>query len=167
MNSRSDQLAILFREAEKLRKRHELADTITPDYFEPGMMEYLEQSNAVYDKESNVLTLNFEAKGTQYEGRTEAIERIRCGDKLTILRDKDHQYNPNNFSIISAKGINLGNVPAELCNAMADLYDNGVLSIRDAEVSYVEPISKRSRHAKQAILFVRVIIDIQVGDRYE
>lgn len=164
MNSKSDQLAILFRETEKLQERHTLAETVTPDYYEPGMMEYLEQSNAVYNEESSVLTLSFEAKGTRYEGRTEAIERIKCGDKLIIVRDKENQYNPNNFSIISTKGINLGNVPAELCNAMADLYDNGVLSIKDAEVSYVEPISKRSRHAKQAVLFVRVIIDIQTGD---
>lgn len=48
---------------------------------------------------------------------------------------------------------NVGNMPAELCNAIAPLYDTGVLIIKRASVSYVEPISKRNRHAKQAILF--------------
>ena len=47
-------------------------------------------------------------------------------------------------------------MPAELCNAIAPLYDNGNLHFLGASVSYVEPISKRSRHAKQAMLFVEL-----------
>ena len=45
---------------------------------------------------------------------------------------------------------------AELCNVIAPLYDMGELTIEKAVVSFVEPISRRSRHAKQAILFVEL-----------
>ena len=41
-------------------------------------------------------------------------------------------------------------------NAIAPLYDAGVLCFEQATVSFVEPISKRSRHAKQAVLFVEL-----------
>ena len=47
-------------------------------------------------------------------------------------------------------------MPAELCNAIAPLYDDRHLEFLGASVSYVEPISKRSRHAKQAMLFVEL-----------
>ena len=47
-------------------------------------------------------------------------------------------------------------MPAELCNAIAPLYDNGNLHFLGSSVSFVEPISKRSRHAKQAVLFVEL-----------
>jgi len=43
-----------------------------------------------------------------------------------------------------------------LCNAVAPLYDSGRLVFDEAHVSYVEPISKRSRLAKQAMLFVEL-----------
>ena len=53
-------------------------------------------------------------------------------------------------------GRNVGNMPAELCNVIAPLFDEGTLRIERAAVSFVEPISRRSRHAKQAILFVEM-----------
>ena len=36
------------------------------------------------------------------------------------------------------------------------LYDSAELRMLKAHLSYVEPISKRSRHAKQAVLFVEL-----------
>ena len=47
-------------------------------------------------------------------------------------------------------------MPAELCNAIAPLYDSGNLVFEYSRTSFVEPISKRSRHAKQAVLFVEL-----------
>ena len=35
----------LLEEVQKLHHRQELSQTITEDYFEPGMMEYLDQSD--------------------------------------------------------------------------------------------------------------------------
>ena len=42
-------------------------------------------------------------------------------------------------------------------------YDEGTLIFEGASVSFVEPISKRSRHAKQAVLFVELRAKVQMG----
>lgn len=73
-----------------------------------------------------------------------------------VIREKDNPYNANNFVLHTEKGQDVGNMPAELCNAIAPLFDSGELVFENASVSFVEPISKRSRHAKQAMLFVEL-----------
>ena len=147
-------LNALLTEAEKLHKRHLLSETVGPDWYEPGMMEYLAESDGSFDLATGILHLRFESRGTRYDGRTEQIESVSVGDPLRIVRDPENPYNSNNFRILTAKGHDVGNMPAELCNVIAPLYDECSLSIDTASVSFVEPISKRSRHAKQAVLFV-------------
>lgn len=146
----------LLSEAEKLHHRQALSKTVGPDYFEPGMMEYLDQSEGLYEECTGRMLLRFEARGTRYEGRTEQIEKVTAGDAIQVVRDRENPFNPNNFTLLTAKGKNVGNMPVELCNAIAPLYDDGNLHFLGASVSYVEPISKRSRHAKQAVLFVEL-----------
>jgi hypothetical protein len=157
----------LLAEAEKLHQKYELSKTVGPDWFEPGMMEYLDQSEGLYEPETGKITLRFEVKGTRYEGRTEYIETMKRGDKITVLRDKENVYNANNFTLINKKGQNVGNMPAELCNAIAPLYDSGVLVIEKAFASFVEPITKRSRYAKQAVLFVEMHCDLIETSEFE
>ena len=79
----------------------------------------------------------------------EVCREIRQSSKVPII-------------MLTAKGKNVGNMPAELCNAIAPLHDNGNLHFLGASVSYVEPISKRSRHAKQAVLFVELKMNIRI-----
>ena len=146
----------LVAELDKLHARYELSKTVGPDWFEPGMMEYLDRSEGVYDRENGKMLLRFESRGTRYDGRTEQIEKVRVGDPIVVTRDRENRYNSNNFILMSEKGCDLGNMPAELCNAIAPLYDRGELVFEGAEVSFVEPISKRNRHAKQAVLFVEL-----------
>lgn len=141
---------------EKLHEKNLLSKKVGPDYFEPGMMEYLEQYEGIYDESRKELLLRFESKGTRYSGRTEQIEKIKAGDPIQIIRDHDNQYNSNNFMILTMSGKDIGTVPADLCNAMAPLYDSSALVFQAACVSFVDPISKRSCHAKQAILFVEL-----------
>ena len=160
MSTKQEWIQRLLQETEKLHARHKLSKTVTADYFEPGRMEYLAQSDGTYDPDSGVILLRFEAKGTRYEGRTEQIEKVRPGDPLQVVRENTNRFNPNNFTLLTAKGKNVGNMPAELCNAIAPLYDCGTLRIANAQVSFVEPISKRSRHAKQAILFAECSIEL-------
>jgi len=143
-------------ELKKLHDRNELSKTVGPDYYEPGMMEYLDQFEGLWNEITGEIILRFEAKGTRYEGRTEQIEKVETGDSIQVIRDEQNAYNSNNFKLLTAKGKDVGNLPAELCNAIAPLYDNGDLTLETALVSYVEPISKRSRYAKQAILFVEM-----------
>lgn len=146
----------LLKEIDNLHKRNELSKVVGPSYFEPGMMEYLEQSDGSFDPSTGEVHIRFEARGTRYDGRTERIEKIKSGDPIQIVRDEANKFNTNNFILCTGKGQNVGNMPAELCNAIAPLYDMGAVTIVSAKVSFVEPISKRSRHAKQAILFVEM-----------
>lgn len=149
-------------EVNKLHARKELSQTVGVDYFEPGMMEYLDQSEGVYNSETGEVLLRFEVKGTRYEGRTEQIEKVQLFDDVLVRRDEKNSYNANNFELHTTSGKSLGNMPAELCNVIAPLYDSGELRLLKARVSFVEPISKRSRHAKQAVLFVELKLTIQI-----
>ena len=146
----------LLREVEHLHQRHELAAAVGPDYFDPGRMEYLEQSDGRYDAAAGSLVIRFESRGTRYDGRTEQIEKVKLGDEVRVTRDEENQFNHNNFLLLTRKGRDIGCMPAELCNVIAPLYDEGAITFESARVSFVEPISKRSRHAKQAVLFVEL-----------
>ncbi len=155
-----NQKASLLREAEKLHRRLELAKTVGPDWYEPGMMEYLDQSDGIWDEIAGRLLLRFEYRGTRYDGRTELIERLSVGTPIIVRRDPENPYNPNNFVLETENGEDAGNMPAELCNAIAPLYDAGFLVFERVAVSYVEPISKRSRYAQQGILYVELLCRI-------
>lgn len=148
-------------EIDKLHKRKEISKSVGPDYFEPGMMEYLDQSEGLYDFSNGKILIRFESRGTRYDGRTEMIEKVNVGDAIKITRDSQNPYNSNNFLLFTEKGKDVGNMPAELCNVIAPLYDNGELLIESAFVSFVDPISKRSRHAKQAVLFVEAHMELR------
>ena len=156
MFSHEEQINALQNEIDSLHRKKLLFYDIPEDYFEPGEMEYLDQYDGIYDKAENKGTLCFEVKGTQYEGRTEEIERVQAEDPIVVLRDKENQYNANNFRILSEKKRDLGNMPADLCNAIAPLYDDGIFKIINSVVSFVEPISARSRYARKAVLFVQI-----------
>ncbi len=151
----------LLEEVKKFREKYELSLTVEPDYYEPGFMEYLDQYDGRYDKETETIYIKTEAMGTRYEGRTEQIESIKLGDKINIIRDTENTFNRNNFLLLTESNKNVGTLSADLCNVLAPLYDNGYLSFENASVSYVEPISKRSRHAKKAVLFVEVVIEMK------
>ena len=153
---KDDRLNLLINELNKLHHRLELSQTVTPEYFEPGMMEYLDKSDGTYDPQTGEIMIRFEAKGTRYDGRTEIIEKMKSGDTITVLRDRENPYNSNNFTMVNEKGSNVGNMPMELCNAIAPLYDSGELVFENAFASFVDPITQRSRHAKQAMLFVEL-----------
>ena len=75
-----ERLNLLINELEKLHHRLELSQTVTPEYFEPGMMEYLDKSDGTYDPQTGGIMIRFEAKGTRYDGRTEIIEKMKSGD---------------------------------------------------------------------------------------
>lgn len=156
-----EQKAQLLEQVAQLARRRALAGTVGPDYFEPGMMEYLEQSEGLYDAAAGKIQIRFEARGTRYEGRTEQIEKVKPGDPVELVREPENPFNANNFTLLTGREWNVGNMPAELCNAIAPLYDGGYLTIDRAFVSFVDPISKRSRHAKQAILFVELHMTLQ------
>lgn len=146
----------LLRELINLHRQKELSQTISSDYFEPDMPEYADRLDGIYDLVSGEITMRFQSNGIRYEGRTEQIEKVKNGAPIKVVRDKSNPINPNNFLLITTKDKDIGFMPKELCDAIAPLYDQGVLEFCGAKVSYVMPISKRSRYAKKAILFVEL-----------
>ena len=164
MEAYSERLNSLLEATEALQKRYELSKVVTPDYYEPGMMEYLDQSFGQYDPSTGQIILRFEVKGVRYDGRTELIEHVCAGDPVRVERDAGNPYNDCNFRILNENDKDLGNMPAALCNAMAPLYDAGEVKFLFACVSFVEPISKRNRHAKQPMLFVELRLSVWPRD---
>lgn len=161
-NTLQEQIQNLLAEADRLHCRHESAHAIEAAYFEPGAMEYPAQSEGIYDAENGTILLRFEVKGTRYEGRTERIENVTVGMPVHLVRDRENAYNSKNFMIMTPKGKDLGNMPAALCNVIAPLYDGGNALFVKSTVSFVDPISKRSRHAKQAVLFVELQMQVKI-----
>lgn len=142
--------------AEKLQNKKELSAHIGPDYYEPGNMENLDQYCGLFDETNDQLVIRTESKGLRYEGRTPRLDTLSVGDPVKLVREPNNPFNENNIMILSEKGENLGNLSAELCNAISPLLDPGYLTIEEAHVSYIERIRDRSRYAKQGVLFIEV-----------
>lgn len=145
---------------DKMNYKYELSKTVGEYYFEPGMMENLEQYKGVYDESSNTITIRTEAKGLRYENRTYNLEKLHVGDYVQIVRDKENLFNSNNFNIQNQND-SLGCLPAELCNVLAPLYDTGYAKIVSTCVSYLERLNDRSRYAKQGVMFLEMKIQLQ------
>lgn len=153
---KEEMLARLLEELEKLNAKQELAAARPEDWFEPGMMQNLDQYGGEYREAEGVVILRTEVKGLRYENRTPRLDRLAVGNHVRVLRDPDNRYNPNNFTVENEFGENLGNLPAELCNALAPLTDSGAAELTDVTVSYLEKLLERSRYAKQGVLFLQI-----------
>lgn len=151
----------LLTEINKLAHKFELSSTVSDDYFEPGMMENLDQYYGSYDENSKTIILKTEVRGLRYEGRTPRLEKLAVDDTIVIIREENNIYNSNNFMVNTVDGKSLGNMPAELCNVIAPLYDMGYLTIDDTTVSYLEKIQDRSRYAKQGVLFIKITLHLR------
>ncbi len=160
MNDPLDKKTELLNITESFQKKHDLSETVSDDYFEPGMMENLDQYMGVYDEENNQIRIRTEVKGLRYENRTQKINDMKVHDRVLIRRDEANQFNSNNFSVHKLNGEDIGNLPADLCNALAALYDKGYAQFESAEVSYIERLSERSRYARQGILFLEICIKL-------
>jgi hypothetical protein len=145
---------------EATKEKYELSKTVGPDYYEPGMMENLDQYYGNYDSEAEVITIRTDVKGLRYENRTRRLDKLSVSDEVLIKRDKENTFNANNFNITNAKGESLGTLSAPLCNALAPLYDAGYVAITESKVSYIEKLSERSRYAQQGVLFVELKIKL-------
>lgn len=144
----------------EFQKKYELSKTIDDTYFEPGMMENLDQYLGIFDQETNTIRIRTEVKGLRYDNRTQMIENMKVGDQVYVNRESDNAFNPNNFSVHKMNNECVGNLPAELCNALAPLFDMGYAKITDSFVSYIEKLSERSRYARQGVLFLEIGIKL-------
>ncbi len=144
----------------KKQERFELSSQVSDDYFEPGMMEYLDKYHGEYDYDKETIVIRTEVKGLRYENRSVRLNEVNVGDQLQIVRDEQNTFNANNFKVTNMSGEDMGTLDAELCNALAPLYDSGYARITDANVSYIEKLLERSRYAKQGVLFIEIHIKL-------
>lgn len=147
--------------AGQFQKKYELSKTVGDDYYNPGMMENLDQYRGEFCPETNILKIRTESKGLRYENRTQRLESLSVGDQVKIVRDPENEFNTNNFRILSVKDEDLGNLSADLCNALAYLYDYGYAVITSSAITYIESIFQRSRYAKQGIMFIELEIQFR------
>ena len=145
----------------QLQEKKELAASVGPDWYEPGMMENLEQYLGVYDENSRTVTLRTDSKGLRYDERTPRLDYLSVGDPVRLVREPDNPYNPNNIRFLSEDGEDLGTPSAALCNVIAPLWDSGELTVISAQVSYLERIRDRSRYARQGVLFVEIRMELK------
>lgn len=143
-------------ELNKLHLKKITSTSIESSFYDPRNMGFLDKYEGVFNESTGEFIIRFDVRGTRYDGRTELIELMNSGERLHVLRDECNKYNPNNFVIYNEKKWDVGNMPAELCYVIAPLYDQGLIKFESAEASYIEPITKRSIHAKQAVLFVEL-----------
>lgn len=145
----------------QLQEKKELAASVGPDWYEPGMMENLEQYLGVYDENSRTVTLRTDSKGLRYDERTPRLDYLSVGDPVRLVREPDNPYNANNIRFLSEDGEDLGTPSAALCNVIAPLWDSGELTVMSAQVSYLERIRDRSRYARQGVLFVEICMELK------
>ena len=150
-------------EIENHRRKYELSKNLPDDWYEPGMMENLDKFYGLYSPETNSAVLVTEVKGLRYEGRTQRLEKLTVGDQVKLVREPENKFNSNNFLITGLKSENLGVLSAQLCNVLAPLYDSGVVSITESNISYLERICDRSRYARQGVLFIRIAMHINAS----
>ena len=75
-----------------LDSKRQLSKTVEEDYFEPGMMENLEQYLGEYDQQTQTIRLRVEMKGLRYEERTAHLEGVALGQTLQTERDAENPY---------------------------------------------------------------------------
>lgn len=129
---------------------------LDPSFFASFVVENSHKTNVSYNESNDEFAANIEVQGTQYEGRSQRIERINVGDTIKLVREPNNQYNSNNIAVHNASGESLGNLGADWCDILAPVIDADIIDGLSAEVADVTPLSKRGGRAKKALLFVKI-----------
>lgn len=114
-----------------------------------------------YNPSKNELILSIEVVGTAYEGRTDRIENVSINDEIILLREKDNKYNTKNIAVLNKNKESLGNLSENDCEYISPLIDSNILEIKKSKVSYVEPLSKRSKNCKKALLYIEITMSFK------
>lgn len=111
-----------------------------------------------FNKQQNMVQIEIEVMGTQFNGRTELIEFLQVGDKLQIVRDADNYFDQFTLSVCNEKGEELGTMWVNLADELSPLLDAGLARIIDSHVKQVVPLSKREQGTVKAILQMEMTI---------
>lgn len=65
---------------EKHSRKNEFSKTVSDDYYEPGMMENLDQYYGHYSAEKNTILLRTPSAGLRYDNRTLRLNYVEVGE---------------------------------------------------------------------------------------
>ncbi len=112
------------------------------------------EDSGEYDPARRVVHMSMRANGTTYEGRLERIERVRAGDSIRLVREKNNPHDEHCINIRNARGETLGLISPMWSRLIAPMVDWGLATLSQGRVSHVVPKSQRGRNAKAAKLQV-------------
>lgn len=141
---------------EMLQSQHELATMYPEGTLAPGVGDV--NTYASYDEAKKTVVLSTEVQGTAYEGRSDRIENILKDDVVKVERNPSKEYDLNALEVKNSRGESLGNLGSDVAAVLSPLIDREIATIENAKVSYVEPLSKRSKKAKKAILYIELTV---------
>lgn len=98
--------------------------------------------------------LTVELAGTQHEGRSGRIERVKQGDLVRLVREMDNPYDEYAIDVVSEEG-SLGHIPGAYTARLARQMEKGTLSAQ-ARVAEVTPLSQCSKQSRKALISVTV-----------
>ena len=103
---------------------------------------------------------NFELEKTGDDGRTERIEKVSVGDKLTLKLDKyeEAEFFADISILASNKDGSIGYLPYTAAYAIGKAMNEGTAKLY-AVVTEVTPLSKRSSRCKKGLCNVRIEIE--------
>lgn len=115
-----------------------------------------------FDAAGQTATLTVEVAGTQYEGRSQHLEKFTLGNDVNLTREPSNQYDSNAIAVTAPDGVALGNLPSNVSEFLAPLLDGGFASVSDARISYLLPLSQRGGRAKKAILYIQFTVGLHM-----
>ena len=67
-----------------IHQKFEHSEVVNPSYYEPGMMENMDQYEGLFDSVTNIVTLRVDSKGLRYENRTSKLDNLSIGDDIAV-----------------------------------------------------------------------------------
>lgn len=136
-------------------------------YESPFLSESKEDNNPSFEEKNKCAEMvrkkldelggRFELQATQFEGRNDRIEIIKVGEKLTLLREPDSDFDPNSIDV-RWNGNTMGYLPWDAAEVLADPLDEELIDAV-AEVIEVVPLSTRSKRCKKGLLYVKISVE--------
>ena len=88
--------------------------------------------------------------GVTFDDRQTYIKKMKIGDKITLKRDKENQYDPNAIMVINYQGNHIGFISKDLSKQMAPNMDKGI--------NYIASVSNISEEGDQKVIGVNLVI---------
>lgn len=126
------------------------------DIARPALTSLIDRISCFPKADFNGTHFEVDLVGTGYEGRAVHFETMNCGELVELRRNPDNPYDSNAIEVFNSLSESLGHIPSEHASILAPGLDQGLVSIKSAEVLSVTPLSQRSQRAKNPLMTLLV-----------